>query len=79
MIMLRVGLDFTSFFKHFFLFSLDSETVALTFSKLNGSVWHDTAIPFKQVVEEFEAWLAKHGLWAKDRDWGLNDAAFVTW
>ncbi|KAL1202461.1 putative exonuclease domain-containing protein [Cardamine amara subsp. amara] len=42
-------------------------------------VWHDTAIPFKQVVEEFEAWLAKHCLWAKDTDGALNDAAaFVT-
>jgi len=42
-------------------------------------VWHDTAIPFKQVVEEFEVWLAEHDLWDKDTDWGLNDAAFVTW
>ncbi|KAL9291464.1 putative ribonuclease H-like superfamily, exonuclease, RNase T/DNA polymerase III [Arabidopsis thaliana] len=41
-------------------------------------VWHDTAIPFKQVVEEFEVWLAEHDLWDKDTDGGLNDAAFVT-
>ncbi|KAL0743590.1 hypothetical protein Bca4012_085103 [Brassica carinata] len=41
-------------------------------------VWHDTAIPFKQVVEEFEAWLTEHGLWGKETDGTLNDAAFVT-
>ncbi|KAG2309789.1 hypothetical protein Bca52824_029537 [Brassica carinata] len=41
-------------------------------------VWHDTAIPFKQVVEEFEGWLAEHGLWGKETDGALNDAAFVT-
>lgn len=41
-------------------------------------VWHDTAIPFKQVVEEFEGWLAEHGLWGKETDGTLNDAAFVT-
>ncbi|XP_023642188.1 uncharacterized exonuclease domain-containing protein At3g15140 isoform X2 [Capsella rubella] len=41
-------------------------------------VWHETAIPFKQVVEEFEAWLAGHGLWDKGTDGDLNNAAFVT-
>ncbi|CAN8259297.1 unnamed protein product [Cochlearia groenlandica] len=41
-------------------------------------VWHDTAIPFKQVVEEFEACLAEHGLWGKETNGALNDAAFVT-
>ncbi|CAH2053658.1 unnamed protein product [Thlaspi arvense] len=41
-------------------------------------VWHDTAIPFKQVVEEFEGWLAEHSLWGKETDGALNDAAFVT-
>ncbi|CAH8293882.1 unnamed protein product [Eruca vesicaria subsp. sativa] len=41
-------------------------------------VWHDTAIPFKQVVDEFESWLAEHGLWGKETDGTLNDAAFIT-
>ncbi|KAF8110439.1 hypothetical protein N665_0083s0007 [Sinapis alba] len=41
-------------------------------------VWHDTAIPFTQVVEEFEGWLAEHGLWGKETDGTLNGAAFVT-
>lgn len=55
------------------------ETVSLTLSTSNCRVWHDTAIPFKQVVEEFEGWLAEHGLWGKETDGALNDAAFVTW
>eukprot|EP00897_Mesotaenium_endlicherianum_P005256 jgi/Mesen1/4759/ME000242S03930 len=31
-------------------------------SKLD-SVWHDTAIPFTEVLEQFEAWMRDHGLW----------------
>ncbi|KAK3028391.1 hypothetical protein RJ639_039601 [Escallonia herrerae] len=30
------------------------------------SVWHDTAIPFKEVTQQFEDWLAQHHLWRKD-------------
>lgn len=39
-------------------------------------VWHDTAIPFKDVVQQFEAWLVQHQLWTGGK---LNRAAFVTW
>ncbi|KAK7317724.1 hypothetical protein RJT34_02182 [Clitoria ternatea] len=38
-------------------------------------VWNDTAIPFKEVIQQFEAWLMQHQLW-KGRE--LNRAAFVT-
>lgn len=41
-------------------------------------VWHDTAIPFKEVIEQFENWLALHKLWQKELGSGLNQAAFVT-
>ncbi|KAK4285916.1 hypothetical protein QN277_002542 [Acacia crassicarpa] len=38
-------------------------------------VWHDTAIPFKEVIQQFEAWLTQHHLWMGGK---LNRAAFVT-
>lgn len=38
-------------------------------------VWHDTAIPFKEVIEEFEAWLVQQKLWTGGN---LDRAAFVT-
>ncbi|KAI3441510.1 Exonuclease domain-containing protein [Psidium guajava] len=41
-------------------------------------VWHDTAIPFREVIGEFETWLAQHNLWAKEQGGKLNRAAFVT-
>ncbi|XP_010545854.1 PREDICTED: uncharacterized exonuclease domain-containing protein At3g15140 isoform X3 [Tarenaya hassleriana] len=41
-------------------------------------VWHDTALPFNQVLEQFEAWLAGHNLWGEESGGVLNDAAFVT-
>ncbi|PON92773.1 Exonuclease/helicase-like [Trema orientale] len=41
-------------------------------------VWHDTAIPFKDVLQQFEAWLAQHHLWEKQLGGSLNRAAFVT-
>uniref|UniRef100_A0A7N0UBC9 Exonuclease domain-containing protein n=1 Tax=Kalanchoe fedtschenkoi TaxID=63787 RepID=A0A7N0UBC9_KALFE len=41
-------------------------------------VWHDTAIPFYEVIEQFEEWLAGHRLWSKASTPGLNRAAFVT-
>lgn len=41
-------------------------------------VWHDTAIPFKEVLQQFEVWLAQHQLWEKELDGRLNRAAFVT-
>ncbi|KAG8386360.1 hypothetical protein BUALT_Bualt03G0140800 [Buddleja alternifolia] len=41
-------------------------------------VWHDTAIKFEEVIEQFEGWLYKHKLWTKEQDGNLNEAAFVT-
>lgn len=48
------------------------------------SVWHDTAINFKDVIEQFESWLRKERegitkLWREEGDGRLNEAAFVTW
>lgn len=43
------------------------------------SVWHDTAIPFHEVIQQFEDWLVKHHLWEKEAGGFLNKAAFVTW
>jgi ERI1 exoribonuclease 3 len=48
-------------------------------SFLHHSVWHDTAIPFKEVLQEFEDWMEKHNLWSKQQGGSLNSAAFVTW
>lgn len=42
-------------------------------------MWHDTAIPFKDVLHEFELWMKKHHLWVKEQGGLLNRAAFVTW
>ncbi|CAN6201551.1 unnamed protein product [Urochloa humidicola] len=41
-------------------------------------VWHDTAIPFKEVLQEFEDWVGNHNLWKNERGGSLNNAAFVT-
>ncbi|KAG2681823.1 hypothetical protein I3760_11G161200 [Carya illinoinensis] len=41
-------------------------------------VWHDTAIPFKEVLHQFEVWLAQHRLWEKQLGGSLNRAAFLT-
>lgn len=43
------------------------------------SVWHDTAIPFKEVIQQFEDWMAKHQLWEREFGGHLNKAAFITW
>ena len=51
----------------------------LTASLLHNSVWHDTAIPFKEVLQEFEDWLRNHNLWKKEQGGSLNRGAFVTW
>lgn len=40
-------------------------------------VWHDTAILFPDVVQQFEEWLLMHHLWVKESD-RLDKAAFVT-
>ncbi|CAI0440946.1 unnamed protein product [Linum tenue] len=41
-------------------------------------VWHDTALPFVEVVQQFEDWLIQHCLWEKKQNGSLNRAAFVT-
>nr|AKM76591.1 polynucleotidyl transferase ribonuclease H-like superfamily protein [Francoa sonchifolia] len=41
-------------------------------------VWHDTAIPFTEVIEQFEAWLSHHHLWKREVGGPLDQAAFVT-
>ncbi|KVI02221.1 Ribonuclease H-like domain-containing protein [Cynara cardunculus var. scolymus] len=41
-------------------------------------VWHDTAIPFEEVIVQFEEWLAKHSLFSEELGGPLNRAAFVT-
>ncbi|KAL3503180.1 hypothetical protein ACH5RR_037629 [Cinchona calisaya] len=41
-------------------------------------VWHDTAIPFDEVIQQFEEWLGNHCLWVKKPGGRLNKAAFVT-
>lgn len=48
------------------------------------SVWHDTAIKFDEVIEQFQCWLRKERnggsrLWTEEGDGLLNRAAFVTW
>ncbi|KAF3442465.1 hypothetical protein FNV43_RR16381 [Rhamnella rubrinervis] len=43
-----------------------------------AGVWHDTAIYFEDVIQEFEAWLTQHHLWEKEVGRSLNGAAFVT-
>lgn len=43
------------------------------------SVWHDTAIPFAEVIEQFEVWLGERQLWRNELGGCLNNAAFVTW
>ncbi|KAK6230641.1 hypothetical protein QUC31_002159 [Theobroma cacao] len=41
-------------------------------------VWHDTAQPFKEVIQQFEAWLTQHQLWEKKGGGSFTQAAFVT-
>lgn len=48
------------------------------------SVWHDTAIKFEEVIEQFESWLRKERdgiikLWREEGDGRLDKAAFITW
>ncbi|XP_017246165.1 uncharacterized exonuclease domain-containing protein At3g15140 isoform X2 [Daucus carota subsp. sativus] len=44
---------------------------------VNG-IWHETAIPFKEVIQQFEDWLATHRRWAKESKGYLNKGAFIT-
>lgn len=46
---------------------------------LFSRVWHDTAVPFTKVLEDFEGWLEDHGLWNATRQGKMVGAAFVTW
>lgn len=41
-------------------------------------VWHDTAIPFEEVIQGFEGWMARHQLWENKQGGCLRRAAFVT-
>ncbi|XP_022139391.1 uncharacterized exonuclease domain-containing protein At3g15140 [Momordica charantia] len=41
-------------------------------------VWHDTAISYKEVIQQFEDWLVEHQLWKKELGGCLDRAAFVT-
>ncbi|CAL5335974.1 hypothetical protein CsSME_00018616 [Camellia sinensis var. sinensis] len=41
-------------------------------------VWHDTAIPFEEVIQQFEAWMVQHDLLGKELNGRLSRAAFVT-
>lgn len=43
------------------------------------SVWHDTAIKFEEVIEQFEAWLDKHKLCGNEKGGCLEKGAFVIW
>ncbi|CAL5393477.1 unnamed protein product [Camellia sinensis] len=42
------------------------------------SVWHDTAIPFEEVIQQFEAWMVQRDLLGKELNGRLSRAAFVT-
>ncbi|KAG7024805.1 putative exonuclease domain-containing protein, partial [Cucurbita argyrosperma subsp. argyrosperma] len=41
-------------------------------------VWHDTAILYKDVIQQFEDWLVEHQLWRKELGGVLDRAAFAT-
>ncbi|KAI3963182.1 hypothetical protein MKX01_030312 [Papaver californicum] len=41
-------------------------------------VWHDTAISFEEVIQQFEIWMTNHHLWEPEHGGVLHRAAFVT-
>lgn len=41
-------------------------------------VWHDTAIPFTDVLKVFESWMESHGIWNAAQGGKMKQAAFVT-
>ncbi|KAI3928186.1 hypothetical protein MKW98_023787 [Papaver atlanticum] len=41
-------------------------------------VWHDTAITFEEVIQQFEIWTTNHHLWEPEHGGALHRAAFVT-
>ncbi|OVA11100.1 Exonuclease [Macleaya cordata] len=41
-------------------------------------VWHDTAISFEEVIQQFEIWMTHHRLWDRELGGALRRAAFVT-
>ncbi|KAF6155926.1 hypothetical protein GIB67_039257 [Kingdonia uniflora] len=41
-------------------------------------VWHDTAIPFDEVLGQFEVWMSNHRLWDRMHEGALHRSAFVT-
>ncbi|QCD87309.1 uncharacterized exonuclease domain-containing protein At3g15140 [Vigna unguiculata] len=53
-----------------------NEYIANKYGKFGvHKVWHDTAIPFTEVIQQFGVWLMRNQLW---RGAELNRAAFVT-
>ncbi|KAL7218289.1 hypothetical protein ACSBR2_011544 [Camellia fascicularis] len=55
---------------------LDAKTMDVV--DMFHSVWHDTAIPFEEVIQQFEAWMVQHDLLGKELNGRLSRAAFVT-
>ncbi|XP_028055322.1 uncharacterized exonuclease domain-containing protein At3g15140 isoform X2 [Camellia sinensis] len=55
---------------------LDAKTMDV--ADMFHSVWHDTAIPFEEVIQQFEAWMVQHDLLGKELNGRLSRAAFVT-
>ncbi|CAJ1978524.1 unnamed protein product [Sphenostylis stenocarpa] len=53
-----------------------NEYIENKYGKLGvDKVWHDTAIPFTEVIQQFGVWLMRNKLWMGAE---LNNAAFVT-
>ncbi|KAH7682214.1 3'-5' exoribonuclease 1 protein [Dioscorea alata] len=56
-----------------------SEYIEGKYGKLGlERVWHDTATPFKDVLQEFQIWMEKHFILEKESGGPLHGAAFVT-
>ncbi|KAJ8755044.1 hypothetical protein K2173_016525 [Erythroxylum novogranatense] len=56
-----------------------SEYIERKYGKFGvDGVWHATALPFKEVLEQFETWLTQRCLWKGKHGTCLNRAAFVT-
>lgn len=61
---------------HYFKWNSDQ---AELFGTSFGRVWHDTAIPFTDVLNSFESWMEGHSLYDPKNPSKLVRAAFVTW
>ncbi|XP_042502010.1 uncharacterized exonuclease domain-containing protein At3g15140-like isoform X1 [Macadamia integrifolia] len=77
-------LDVVDFFHRFVRPSIMSEQrvneyIEGKYGKIGvDRVWHDTAIPFKDVLQQFETWISHHCLWERELGGTLRQAAFVT-